>query len=101
MLTASRLAAAVAAMAALAASATPASASDSESELSFIDLRVHAGVNATNGHGGALTLMCGDIGDKDQHVIDTWRDIGVVIGLRFDAQHVKAKTDGGPTLQEN
>jgi hypothetical protein len=98
MPTASRLAAA---LAALAVSALPALASDAESELSFVDLRLHGGVNATNGHGGGLTLMCGDIGDKDQHVVDTWRDIGVVVGLRFEGEHVKVKLDGGPTLQEN
>jgi hypothetical protein len=75
---------------------------DSESELTFIDLRAHGGLVDTTGHGAALTIMCGDIGDKDQHVIDTWRDVGVVLGVRGLAEHVKAKLDvGGPTLQEN
>jgi hypothetical protein len=76
-------------------------ASDAESELTFVDLRAHGGLVASNGRGAALTLMCGDIGSKEQHVVDMSQDLGIVIGLRAVAQHVKAKLDAGPTLEEN
>jgi hypothetical protein len=83
------------------AAAAVVAASDAESELTFVDLRAHGGLVASNGRGFAVTLMCGDIGDKEQHVVDMSQDLGIVIGARGIAQHVKAKLDAGPTLEEN
>jgi hypothetical protein len=85
----------------LVAQCLPAMASDSEPELSFIDLRLQGGLVANSNHGAELTLMCGEIGDKDQHVVDTYRDAGIVIGIRGLWDHVNAKISGGPDIQLN
>ncbi len=74
---------------------------ETESELTFADLRLQGGVTCTNGVATSLTLMCGDLGDKDQHVVDAASDFGIVLGIRFRAANLDAKLDAGPTVSRN
>ena len=71
------------------------SAQASESALSFVDLRVGGGLAANDGEIASLSLMAGDIGDKDQHIITLDADMGVVVGLRGQVSKVTAKRDDG------
>jgi hypothetical protein len=66
-----------------------------ESALSFVDLRAGGGVTVSNGETVNLTLMAGDIGNKDQHIISLDADMGVVIGLRGQMANVTAKRADG------
>lgn len=72
-----------------------ASAQAAESALSFVDLRVQGGLAANDGDAASLTVMAGDIGNKDQHIISLDADMGVVIGLRGQMAQVTAKRDDG------
>ena len=67
-----------------------------ESALSFVDLRLHGGLAQSDGGGGHLTLMAGDIGNKSQSVLDLDADMGIVIGLRADLTKVTGKIDSTP-----
>jgi hypothetical protein len=68
-----------------------------ESALRFVDLRVQGGVVANEGMMASATIMAGDIGNKDQHVISLDADMGIVLGLRGQAGQVTADfEDGGP-----
>jgi hypothetical protein len=58
-----------------------ASAAD-QSALAFVDLRAQGGLMYGDGQGASLTVMAGDIGNKDQHIISLDADMGIVIGLR-------------------
>ena len=62
-----------------------------ESALSFVDLRAQAGIAQTEGQSGSLTLMAGDIGNKDQHVLTMDADMGIVLGLRGSVTETTAK----------
>ena len=62
-----------------------------ESALSFVDLRAQAGVAQTEGQSGSLTLMAGDIGNKDQRVLTMDADMGIVLGLRGSVAETTAK----------
>lgn len=53
-----------------------------ESALAFVDLRAQGGLLASEGNAASLTIMAGDIGNKDKHVISLDADMGIVIGLR-------------------
>jgi hypothetical protein len=53
-----------------------------ESEVSYEDLRVQAGSMCNNGEQIAFTFMAGDLGDKDQGVVDIGTDFGFVLGVR-------------------
>lgn len=64
-----------------------------ESALSFVDLRAQAGVAQTEGQSGSLTLMAGDIGNKDQHVLTLDADMGIVLGLRGTLTETTAKRE--------
>lgn len=77
---------------ALIASASPLMA---ESALSFVDLRVQGGLAVNEGEAASLTLMAGDIGNKNKHVITLDADMGVVIGLRGQMSDVTAERDDG------
>jgi len=72
------------------------SLSAAESALRFVDLRVQGGVTATDGEAASLTLMAGDIGNKDQHVISMDADMGIVIGLRGQVSEVTAAFEDIP-----
>jgi hypothetical protein len=64
-----------------------------ESALEFLDLRVQAGIVETRNPGGAITLMAGNIGDRDNHVMDPGADFGIVIGLRTSLSRLHAHDD--------
>ncbi|MBA3707986.1 MAG: hypothetical protein H0W83_04085 [Planctomycetes bacterium] len=66
----------------IALTASNSALAESESKLSFADLRVQAGVADTTGPSAAITLMCGDIGNANQHAIDVNEDLGIVLGVR-------------------
>ena len=66
-----------------------------ESALSFVDLRAGGGITVSNGETVNLSLMAGDIGNKDQHIISVDADMGVVIGLRGQMAKVTAKRIDG------
>lgn len=59
-----------------------ATAQGEESALAFVDLRAQGGLMYGDGQGASLTVMAGDIGNKDQHIISIDADMGIVIGLR-------------------
>lgn len=73
-----------------------ASAAAQESALRFVDLRVQGGVTVDEGQAASLTLMAGDIGNKDQHVISLDADMGIVIGLRGSTGEITADFEDGP-----
>ena len=66
-----------------------------ESALSFVELRAGGGVTVSNGEIVSLSLMAGDIGSKDQHIISLDADMGIVIGLRGQMSNVTAKRIDG------
>lgn len=53
-----------------------------ESEISYEDLRIQTGAMCTTGESVSVSLMAGDLGDKDQGVIDFGSDFGFVLGVR-------------------
>jgi len=69
-------------LATLAAALGGATAAHAESELSYEDLRVQVGSACNQGQQLALSFVAGDIGDKDQGVMDFGSDFGLVLGLR-------------------
>ena len=66
-----------------------------ESALRFVDLRAQGGVTLQDGATANLTLMAGDIGSKDKHVITLDADMGIVLGLRGQLAQVTFKRDDG------
>jgi predicted outer membrane lipoprotein len=66
-----------------------------ESALTFVDLRVQGGVTADDGEAASMTVMAGDIGNKDNHIISFDADMGVVLGLRGQVSKVTAERDDG------
>ncbi len=78
-------------LAALAAVVGCSSVAVAESELSYEDLRVQGGFAMNKGEYAAVTFMAGDIGDRDQHVIDLTSDLGIVLGARGVAGAIQAK----------
>ncbi len=69
------------------------SVSAAESALAFVDLRAQGGLALTDGQTAALTLMAGDIGTKDKHIISLDADMGIVLGLRAQLANVTFKRD--------
>ena len=70
-----------------------------ESALRFVDLRAQGGITLQDGATANLTLMAGDIGSKDKHVISLDADMGIVLGLRGQlAQVTFERDDGGDDL---
>lgn len=70
-----------------------------ESALRFVDLRAQGGITLQDGATANLTLMAGDIGSKDKHVISLDADMGIVLGLRGQlAQVTFERDDGGEDL---
>jgi hypothetical protein len=70
-----------------------------ESALSFVDLRAQGGVTVNDGYTGMLTLMAGDIGNKDRRVLSVDADMGIVLGLRAQFADLSAeREDGLPDL---
>jgi hypothetical protein len=70
-----------------------------ESALAFVDLRAQGGLAASDGNSASLSVMAGDIGNKDQHVISLDADMGIVIGLRASMMEVTGeREDGGADL---
>jgi hypothetical protein len=67
--------------------------SAAESALRFVDLRAQGGLALNDGQTAALTLMAGDIGNKDRHVISLDADMGIVLGLRAQLAKVTFKRD--------
>jgi hypothetical protein len=59
-----------------------ATVSGAESALAFVDLRAQGGLLASEANAASLSIMAGDIGNKDKHVISFDADMGIVIGLR-------------------
>src|SRR5688572_33493962 len=66
-----------------------------ESALAFLDLRAQGGVTLTEGQTASLTLMAGDIGNKDKHVISFDADMGIVLGLRGQLAEVSFERSDG------
>jgi hypothetical protein len=67
-----------------------------DSEMNFVDVRLEEGIAATSGQGTAVTVMAGDIGDKEQTDDGGPSDLGIVIGLRASSRLVRAKVNGLP-----
>jgi hypothetical protein len=67
-----------------------------DSALRFVDLRAQGGVVATEGTAASLTIMAGDIGNQDKHVISLDADMGIVIGLRGLVGKISADYDELP-----
>jgi hypothetical protein len=65
------------------------------SALRFVDLRAQGGVTVDDGPTANLTLMAGDIGNKNRHVITMDADLGIVLGLRGQVADVTAERDDG------
>jgi hypothetical protein len=75
------------------------SVSAAESALTFVDLRAQGGITLQEGTTANLTLMAGDIGNKNKHVISLDADMGIVLGLRGQlAQVTFQRDDGGEDL---
>ncbi len=73
-----------------------ATAHGAESALAFVDLRAQGGVLVSESPAASLTLMAGDIGNKDKHVISLDADMGIVIGLRGLMSQITAKYEDLP-----
>lgn len=70
-----------------------------ESALRFVDLRVQGGLTLNDGEAASLTLMAGDIGNKNKHIISLDADMGIVLGLRGQVSQVTfERNDGGGDL---
>jgi hypothetical protein len=70
----------------------------SQSALSFVDIRAQGGVTVNDAPTVNLTLMAGDIGNKNPHVLTMDADMGIVLGLRAqaaDGVNVEYKGMGG------
>ena len=65
-----------------------ATAAHAESELTYEDVRVQVGSACNQGEALAFTFVAGDIGDKDQGVMDFGSDFGLVLGLRLGMARV-------------
>ena len=70
-----------------------------QSKLEFVDLRLQGGLVETQGYGGALTLMAGNIGTKDP-MLEVPDDLGLVLGLRGSLAHQRVK-DGDDQIDTN
>jgi hypothetical protein len=69
-----------------------------QSALSFVDIRAQGGVTVNQAPAVSLTLMAGDIGNKNPHVITMDADMGIVIGFRgqaADGVNVEYQEKGG------
>jgi hypothetical protein len=91
-------------LATLAAALGCASAAHAESEISYEDLRVQAGSACNQGEEVAFTFVAGDIGDKDQGVLDFGSDFGLVLGLRLEIARVPGSVEvinPGPSIALN
>lgn len=76
------------------------SLSAAESALRFVDLRAAGGVTLNDGESASLTLMAGDIGNKNKHVISLDADMGIVLGIRGQLANVTfERNDGGDDLE--
>jgi hypothetical protein len=73
---------------ALAAVLGGATAAHAASEISYEDLRVQVGSACNQGEALAFTFVAGDLGDKDQGVMDFGSDFGLVLGLRVEMARV-------------
>jgi len=74
---------------------TAGSLSAAESALRFVDLRAHGGLTLNDGETANLTLMAGDIGNKNKHVISLDADMGIVLGLRGQLSQVTFERNDG------
>ena len=70
------------ALTALAVMAGGATAAHAESEISYEDLRLQIGSASNQGEQLAFSFVAGDLGDKDQGVLDFGSDFGLVLGVR-------------------
>jgi hypothetical protein len=75
-------------LATLAAALGCATAAHAEAEISYQDLRVQVGSACNRGEALALSMVAGDIGDKDQGVMDFGSDFGLVLGVRAEIARV-------------
>lgn len=76
------------------------SVSAAESALRFVDIRAQGGVTLNDGENASLTLMAGDIGNKNKHVISLDADMGIVLGIRGQLAKVTfERDDGGDDLE--
>jgi hypothetical protein len=72
-------------------------AADEQPELTYGDLRLAGGFYADHPYDASLSLVAGNIGEKDPHATDAWADAGIVLGLRVMANRVPVKLSvGGP-----
>lgn len=70
-----------------------------ESALRFVDLRAQGGLTLNDGEAASLTIMAGDIGTKDKHIISLDADMGIVLGLRGQVSQVTfSRDDDGEDL---
>ncbi|MBA3700441.1 MAG: hypothetical protein H0W78_16465 [Planctomycetes bacterium] len=74
---------------------TAGSLSAAESALRFVDLRAQGGLTLNDGETANLTLMAGDIGNKDKHIVSLDADMGIVLGLRGQVSQVTFKRNDG------
>lgn len=91
-------------LATLAAALGCASAAHAESEITYEDLRFQIGSACNQGEEMALTWVAGDIGDKDQGVLDFGSDFGLVLGLRMVIARVPGAVEvinPGPNIALN
>ncbi len=91
-----RLAFALAAAASLGAAEQD---SGDQSELTFVDLRVEGGIHNSTVGSGDVTIMAGNIGDKNPRQVDTWSDAGFVIGLRGLWDYDRIAIGGAPSYK--
>lgn len=66
-----------------------------ESALTFVDLRAQGGLTLNDGETANLTLMAGDIGNKDKHIISLDADMGIVLGIRGQVSQVTFERNDG------
>ena len=72
-------------------------AADDQPELTYGDLRLAGGIYADHPYDASLSLVAGNIGEKDPHATDAWADAGIVVGLRLMANRVPVQLSvGGP-----
>jgi hypothetical protein len=70
-------------------------AADDTPELTYGDLRLAGGFYADHPYDASLSLVAGNIGEKDPHATDAWADAGIVVGIRAMANRVPVKLDVG------
>lgn len=73
-----------------------ATAHGAESALAFVDLRAQGGVLVGESPAASLSIMAGDIGNKNKHVISLDADMGIVIGLRGLMSEITAEYEDLP-----